>query len=99
MPRSVAKPSLADVLVSQGMLTERTVEDVLHRVKGVAASLGSTLISDGLLSEEQLSHALAVQHGLPYDPLVDFRVDPQYFETISIKLMQRFPFVPMAERS
>ena len=99
MPRSLARPSLADVLVDQGVLTQRTVEDVLRRIKGVAAALGQTLISEGLLSEDQLAQALAVQYSLPYDPLTDFRVDPRYYETISIKLMQRFPFVPMAERS
>jgi type IV pilus assembly protein PilB len=99
MSRSLTKPSLAEVLVDQGMLTQRTVEDVLRRLKGVAAVLGQTLISEGLLSEDQLAHALAVQCGLPYDPLTDFQVDPRYYETISIKLMQRFPFVPIAERS
>ena len=99
MPRSLARPSLTDVLVDQGVLTQRTVEDVLRRVKGVAAALGHTLISEGLLSEDQLAQALAVQYSLPYDPLTDFRVDPRYYETISIKLMQRFPFVPIAERS
>ncbi len=99
MSRSLARPSLTDVLVDQGVLTQRTVEDVLRRVKGVAAALGHTLISEGLLSEDQLAQALAVQYSLPYDPLTDFRVDPRYYETISIKLMQRFPFVPIAERS
>jgi type IV pilus assembly protein PilB len=99
MSRSLTKPSLSEVLVDQGMLTQRTVEDVLRRLKGVAAVLGQTLISEGLLSEDQLAHALAVQCGLPYDPLTDFQVDPRYYETISIKLMQRFPFVPIAERS
>ena len=99
MLRSLTRASLAEVLVDQGMLTTRTVEDVLRRLKGVTAALGQTLISEGLLSEDQLAQALAVQYGLPYDPLTDFRVDPRYYETISIKLMQRFPFVPMAERS
>ncbi|MBH0201004.1 MAG: Flp pilus assembly complex ATPase component TadA [Nitrospira sp.] len=98
MLRSLMRPSLAEVLVDQGILSKHTVEDVLRRVKGVAAALGQTLISEGLLSEEQLAQALAVQYGLPYDPLTDFRIDPRYYETISIKLMQRFPFVPMAER-
>jgi len=81
------------------MLTKRTVEDVLRRLKGVSAALGQTLISEKLLSEDQLAHALAVQYGLAYDPLTDFRVDPRYYETISIKLMQRLPFVPIAECS
>ena len=99
MPRSLARPSLAEILVDQGILTRGAVEDVLRRLKGVVTALGQTLISEGLLSEDQLAHALAVQYGLPYDPLTDYRVDPRYYETISIKLMQRFPFVPMVERS
>lgn len=99
MLRSLTRPSLSDVLVEQGILSKYTVEDVLGRVKGAAAALGQTLISEGLLSEDQLAQAVAVQYGLPYNPLTDFRVDPRYYETISIKLMQRFPFVPMAECS
>lgn len=98
MLRSLARPSLAEVLVSQGLLARQTVEDVLHRLKGVTAALGHTLVCEGLLSEDQLAHALATQYGLPYDPLTSFQVDPRYYETISVKLMQRFPFVPIAER-
>ncbi|MEK7800656.1 MAG: GspE/PulE family protein [Nitrospirota bacterium] len=80
------------------MLTTRTVEDVLRRFKGVPAALGQMLISEGLLSEDQLAQAVAVQYSLPYDPLKDFQVDSRYYETISVKLMQRFPFIPIAER-
>lgn len=99
MPRSLARPSLAEVLVDQGMLAKRTVEDVLSQLNGARGALGHTLISEGLLSEDQVARALAVQYGLPFDPLTDFRVDAHYCKTISIKLMQRVPFVPIAERS
>lgn len=99
MPRSLAMPSLVEVLVDRRMLTKHAVEEVLCRLKGASVTLGQTLISEGLLSEDQLAQALAVQYGLPYDPLTDFQVDPRHYETISIKLMQRFPFVPMVERS
>ena len=61
--------------------------------------LGQTLVSEGVLSEEQLAKALAEQYGLPYEPLTDFRVDQQFYESISVKLMQRHPFVPMWERA
>ncbi len=98
MLRSLTRISLAEILVDQGMLTTRTVEDVLRRFKGVPAALGQMLISEGLLSEDQLAQALAVQYSLPYDPLKDFQVDSRYYETISVKLMQRFPFIPIAER-
>ncbi|MGQ0557730.1 MAG: GspE/PulE family protein [Nitrospiraceae bacterium] len=98
MLRSLTKISLAEILVDQGMLTKRTVEDVLRRCNGVPAALGQMLISEGLLSEDQLAQALAVRYSLPYDPLNDFQVDSRYYETISVKLMQRFPFIPIADR-
>lgn len=96
--RSLVRPALADVMVSQGYVARQTVEEVLHRLGGVAATLGQTLLAEGLLSEEHLARALASQYGLPYDPLTDFRVDPRYYDTISVKLMQRYPFVPMDEQ-
>lgn len=97
--RSLVRPALADVVVSQGYVDRQTVEDVLQRLGGVAATLGQRLLAEGLLSEEQLARALASQYGLPYDPLTDFRVDPRYYDTISVKLMQRYPFVPMDEQA
>lgn len=98
MLRSLTRTSLAEILVDQGMLTKRTVEDVLCRCNGVPATLGQMLISEGLLSEDQLAQALAVRYSLPCDPLKEFQVDSRYYETISVKLMQRFPFIPIAER-
>jgi type IV pilus assembly protein PilB len=80
------------------MVSRQAVDDTLRRLNGAAASLGQTLVEEGLLSEDQLARAFAAQYGLPYDPLTDFRVDPRYYKTISVKLMQRFPFVPIAER-
>lgn len=99
MARSLARPSLVEVLVSQGALPKQTIDEVLRRLGGVTATLGHTLVSEGLLSEDQLARGLAMQYGLPYDPLTDFRVDPRYYEVISVKLMQRFPFVPMTEQA
>ena len=99
MLRSLTRTSLAEILVDQGMLTKRTVEDVLRRCNGVPAASGRMLVSEGLLSEDQLAQAVAVQYSLPYDPLKDFQVDSRYYETISVKLMQRFPFIPIAERN
>ena len=50
MLRSLARPSLAEVLVSQGVLTRHKVDEVFRRVKGVPAALGKALSDDGLLS-------------------------------------------------
>ena len=93
-----ARPALSEVLIEQGMVPRQTVEQTLDRLGGVSAALGSTLVSEGALSEEQLARALAVQFGLPFDPLADFRVDQSFYGSMSVKLMQRHPFVPIAEQ-
>jgi type IV pilus assembly protein PilB len=93
----MTRPTLADVLVGQGMVAKSTVDQTLSRLGGVTADLGATLLGEGALSEEQLARALALQFGLPFDPLVDFRVEPSFYEQMSVKLMQRHPFVPIAE--
>jgi len=79
------------------MVTKSTVDQTLNRLGGVPADLGATLLGEGALSEEQLARALAIQCGLPFDPLIDFRVEPSFYERMSVKLMQRHPFVPIAE--
>ncbi|KAF4516166.1 hypothetical protein B566_EDAN000404 [Ephemera danica] len=97
-PGAVNRVVRREVLVRHGLARE-PIEQALRRLGGVSLALGQTLVSEGVLSEEQLAKALAEQYGLPYDPLTDYRVDQQFYESISVKLMQRYPFVPMGERA
>jgi type IV pilus assembly protein PilB len=97
MARTVTRPTLTDVLVRQGILPKQTLDQVLNRLGGVTAALGQTLVSEGILSEEQLARALAAQFDLPCDLLTEFRVDQSFYDSMSVKLMQRHPFIPIAE--
>ena len=99
MQRHLTRPSLADVLVREGILPRRTVDQVVARLGGSTTALGATLVEDGTISEAQLAQALAAQYGLPYDPLTGFRVDSEFYHTISVKLMRRHPFVPLKEEA
>lgn len=98
MEHNFQRPSLAEVLIDQGIVPKPTVDQMLTRVNGITAGLGHTLVSEGALSDELLARALALQFGLPFDPLTDFRVDPSFYDSISVKLMQRHPFVPISAR-
>ncbi len=98
MTRTVARPTLADVLVQQGILPKQTLDQVLTRLGGATATFGQTLVSEGLLSEDQLARALAAQFDLPCDLLEEFRVDQSFYDSMSVKLMQRHPFIPIAAR-
>ena len=59
MARTVTRPTLTDVLVQQGILPKHTVDQILSRLGGVTAAFGQTLVSKGILSEDQLARALA----------------------------------------
>ena len=96
MARTVTRPTLADVLAQQGILTKQTLDQVLSRLGGVTAAFGQTLVSEGVLSEDQLACALAVQFDLPCDLLQEFRVDQSFYDSMSVKLMRRHPFIPIA---
>ncbi|NJN70173.1 MAG: hypothetical protein HC801_07780, partial [Nitrospira sp.] len=57
MPRGLVRPSLAEILVGEGILNKQIVDEVLRRLDGVSVTLGQTLVTEGLLSEEQLAQA------------------------------------------
>ena len=99
MQRHLTRPSLADVMVREGILPRRTVDQVVARLGGSTTALGQTLVEEGTISEAQLAQALAAQYGLPYDPLTGFRVDSEFYHTISVKLMRRHPFVPVKDEA
>jgi type IV pilus assembly protein PilB len=99
MQRHLTRPSLADVMVREGILPRRTVDQVVARLGGNSAALGQTLVEEGTISEAQLAQALGAQYGLPYDALTAFRVDSEFYQTISVKLMRRHPFVPVKDEA
>ena len=59
MARTVTRPTLTEILARQGILPKQTLDQVLSRLGGVTAVLGQTLVSEGILSEDQLARALA----------------------------------------
>jgi len=97
MARAVTRPTLTDVLIRQGILPKQALDQVLSRLGGVTAAFGQTLVSEGILSEDQLACALAAQFDLPCDLLTEFRVDQSFYDSMSVKFMQRHPFIPIAE--
>src|SRR4029079_9467216 len=98
MARTVTRPTLADILIQQGVLPKQTLDQVLGRLEGVTAALGQTLVGEWIISEDQLARALAGQFDLPCDLLTEFRVDQSFYNSMSVKLMQRNPFILIEEQ-
>ncbi len=98
MGRVLNRKPLGDLLVEQGFLERKDLDMAIARLGSSPGSLGQALVADGLITEEQLVSAVAEQHGLPFKLLINFRVDQKFFQTVSVDLMHRHPFVPIDER-
>jgi type IV pilus assembly protein PilB len=92
-----SRKPLADLLLEQGLLSREELDGVLGKINGGKVSLAQALIDEGLLPEEEVAVLLAQQCGLAYDPLTDFRVNQQFYQSIPVELMHRHPFVPLKE--
>ena len=91
------RQDLGDLLIEQGLLSRKDLDALVTKLNGAHYSLGQALVDNALVSEEQVALLLAKQCGLVYEPLTDFRVNRQFYQTIPVELMQRLPFVPLHE--
>ncbi len=92
------RTSLADILIRHQAVSQATLKGLVDTIRDRPGETGSALLAAGLINEDQLGRALAEQFGLEFDELASFAVDPKFYQTIPVKLMQRYPFVPVNER-
>ena len=95
MPTPVKRATLETVLLEQGVLTSGQAETLRRQAADTGRPFRTLLAETGIVSESALAEALAAQYGLHYDPLNDFRVNPEFYKTIPVEWMHRHPFVPL----
>ncbi len=94
----LTKKRLGDILIEHGILAAEVVVAAAEVAMREQRWLGSVLVEQGAIDEEQLAKALAEQWRLPYYSLAGFHVDSEFFKTIPVELMYRYPFVPYEDR-
>ncbi len=94
----LSKKRLGDILIERGILSVEVVADAAERAMREQRWLGAVLVEQGVIDEEQLAKALAEQWKLTYYPLDGFYLDQEFFKTIPVELMYRYPFVPYEDR-
>ncbi len=98
MSSRTTRQSLGEILVRQQAVNEAALQGVMETVRDRPGETGAALVASGLITDEQLARALSEQYGCDFDALAGFAVDPKFYQTIPVKLMQRYPFVPLEER-
>lgn len=98
MPTPIKREALEAVLLRRGLVSQTDVDAFARTRHGAGRTFREFVIARTLVTEADLAAALAEQFGMPYEPLQDFRVDPEFFKTLPLEWMQRHPFVPIEER-
>ena len=99
MATPVKRSSLEEILVTRNVLTAEQLAEAVRQAQTDHRPLSNVLLENGLLTEDYLARAVADQYGLPYDPLYEYRVAPEFFPLIPVEWMHRLPFVPISDEN
>jgi Type II secretion system (T2SS), protein E, N-terminal domain len=87
---------LSDVIVELGYVDNATAEWAIEQGRVVGQALPTVLLESNILSEDQLSRAIAELHGLEHVDLGTFDVDLEVARLISKSAARRYEAVPVA---
>ncbi len=86
---------LGDLLVAEGLITERQLHEALAQQKGTNDKLGSVLVRLRLLTEEQLIGFLSRQYGIPSMKLAQLDVDPEVLRLVPSAIAKKYEVMPV----
>jgi len=95
---TLAEPSLAAILISEGLISQEALHRVLGQRQNTAERLGDTLVRLGLISEKDRTRCHGQQLGVPFIDLQNHQIDPQAAKLLPPSIAQRLCAVPI-ERS
>ncbi|MFB3146457.1 MAG: GspE/PulE family protein [Nitrospirales bacterium] len=98
MATPIKRASLEEILLKRGLLSSGQLDNCIQEAQSTQQPLRPLLLQEGLVEEEALAQAIAEQFGLPFEPLQEFRIDPEFFSTIPVEWMHRQPFAPVSDR-
>ena len=93
-PRKKLQP-IGEILVSQGLISQDQLSNVLEKQKDLPKRIGEILVEDGLVSQEQLNMALAERLGVESISLVGTEIDSVAATMIPEKLARRYGAIPI----
>ena len=86
-------------MTAKGAVTQEQISTVMAKADHRGRRIGEMLLAEGLITEELLAQALAEQRDLRYLDLNDFRINPKFFETLPVELMNRYQFLPVEDNA
>lgn len=94
---AATQKQVEDRLVSDGLLKSDVLEDLRAEADSKQIPLLSYLVSQGHVTDEQLTKTMAFVSKVPYVNLVAARIDPEILELLPRDLAERYMAVPLGE--
>ncbi|MBT4760253.1 MAG: Flp pilus assembly complex ATPase component TadA [Bdellovibrionaceae bacterium] len=85
---------IGTICVELGLITQDALEDALDQSKEQGVRLGSYLTKEQILTENELSQALAKQFELEFIDLKGVVPDPKAIKQLPIKIAQQYTILP-----
>lgn len=93
----VAQQQVEDKLIEDGLLNKDTLALLVEKSKQNNSPLFGLLASEGHVSEEDLTKAIAYVTKVPYVNLLDTRIEPKVLDLLPADLAERYMAVPLGE--
>ncbi len=88
---------LKELLVEEGLTSAQVIQSHEEQAAKVGTPFISTLLEDGTIDDETLTHCIAHLSGVPYVNLVDTQIDQRVLTLLSVDIAERFMAVPLGE--
>ncbi len=89
------RPHFGAVLLSSKLLRPEQLDHALEVQRGSGKRLGQVLIDLGLLYEQDIARAIAMQHDLPYIDLEASSVDPNAAANLAMQVGEELEAIPV----
>ncbi len=87
---------LGEILIREGLITERHLEKGLNEQKKTGEYLGRTLVKLGLLSEENLVAILSQEWSIPSISLKNISIDTKILSKVPAKFVSHYKIIPVS---
>ncbi len=91
--------NLKTLLAEEGLVSSTVIKEYEKRSKADAAPFVGTLLKDGVVSNETMTHCIAYVSGVPYVNLADVPIDQKILSLLPLEIAERFMAVPLGEVS
>jgi type IV pilus assembly protein PilB len=90
-----SKMSLADILVSEGVITMDQLEKCQDEQKKSEAPFEQALLTMEFATRESIANALGTYYDVPYVSLDDYDIDTNVLKLVSERLARKYKFLPL----